>query len=100
MSDLVPIFEVLVEISFVSSDCETVSLSVETAISDVVLFCNSFAFIFMPMLPFLTKVDEFFLLDDDPMFLDHNDILETFFAACPEVSYVTINDFFNTHIQR
>lgn len=88
----------LFELLCVSSDREIVSLSVETVISDAVLFCGGFAFIFMPILLFLTKVDEIFLLDNDPACSDHNDTLEGF-VVCSEFSCVTINNnFLNNYI--
>lgn len=75
--DLVSVvFEVLVEILFVSD--EIVSLS-EIALSDTsVLFCNGFAFIFIPILFFFTKIDEFFLLGNNPELSDHNDTFPDF----------------------
>jgi len=73
------------DVSCVLSNCETVSLSEETALSIVdVLFCDDLAFIFIPILLFLTVVDEFFLLADNPVFSDHNDALD--FEECPEFS--------------
>lgn len=77
---------VLVKVLDVLSNCEAVPLSEEIAFSDVdVLFCDNLAFIFIPILPFLTKVDEFFLLHDNPVFSDHNDALASF-EDCPELS--------------
>lgn len=88
--DLVPLsmgLEIFVAVSCVSSNCEIGFLSVEVEFSKVdVLFCDGLAFIFIPILFFLIGMD--FLLDNNPVFSDHNDA----FIECPEFSYGIISN--------